>query len=98
VCERGLSASRRSSSDPRHGESEPGVFFIRSRWLLGVGRGQDRDLLRAGLLGDRHDVYRTTEVDVLVAADEQRLGPDLREGLANLGLQVGRIQLARPEV
>ena len=63
-----------------------------------VGRRQDRDLRRAGFLGDRHDVDRRAQKDVLVATDQQRLRARLRERLANLGLEIGRVELARPEV
>src|SRR6266700_1319362 len=38
-----------------------------------AGRGQDRDVAGAGLLGDRHDVDRRAQEDALVAADQQGL-------------------------
>src|SRR5256885_16151427 len=65
-----------------------------ARWPLLVGRRQDGDLRRAGLLGDRHDIDCGAEKDVFVAPDEQRLRADVAQRLADLRFEVPRLELA----
>src|SRR5262245_54560583 len=63
-----------------------------------VGRRQDRDLLRANSLRDRHDVDCRAQEDVLVAADQQRLRTGLGQRFADLFLQPGELELPRSEI